>query len=98
MKFSKNKKLNGVLNAIYNDLIELGIDEVKRYHDEFKYQSDYNLAEYANLLVFYDDIRELYKQNGYKSTDRMSDQKIWATYKSQVGYVARRMLKNTARN
>lgn len=97
MKFSKNKKLNGVLNAIYNDLSELGLDEVKRYYDEFKYQSDYNLVEYANLLVYYDDIRELYKQNGYISMDKMSDQRIWATYKRQVGYVARVMLKNTER-
>lgn len=98
MNFSKNKKLNGVLNAIYNDLTELGLDEVRRYHDEFKYQPDFNLAEYANLLIYFDDIRELYKQNGYTSIDKMSDQKVWATYKRQVGHVARIMLKNTERN
>lgn len=93
MNFSKNKKLNGVLNAIYNDLSELGLDEVKRYHNEFKYQPDYNIVEYANLLIYFDDIRELYKRNGYISMDKMSDQKVWTTYKRQVGYVARIMLK-----
>ena len=30
-KFSKNKKLNYVLNDIYNYLMELGKDEIKRY-------------------------------------------------------------------
>lgn len=94
--FSKNKKLNGVLNDIYQSLEELGLEEVKRYHDEFKLQGikDYNIVEYGNLLIYYDDIRDLYKKNGYKTINKMSDERVWATYKSQVGYLVRFMLCN----
>ena len=94
--FSKNKKLNGVLNDIYQSLEELGLEEVKRYHEEFKHQNitDYNIVEYGNLLIYYDDIRDLYKKNGYKTIDKMSDERVWATYKSQVGYLVRFMLCN----
>ena len=98
IKLSQNKKLNGVLNAIYEDLTELGLDEVKRYYNEFKYKPDYNIVEYANLLIYFDDIRELYKQNGYLNINGLSDQKIWSMYKNQVGYVTRYILENIERN
>lgn len=93
MNFSKNKKLNGVLNGIYNDLMELGLDEVKRYYNEFKHESDYNIAQYGSMIVYYSDLREFYKNNGYKSLDKMSDQKLWDTYKRQVGWVVREVLR-----
>lgn len=92
--YSKNKKLNTLLNTIENDLLELGIDEVKRYYNEFKHEPDYNIVQYGNLLIYYSDIYELYKNCGYKTTDKFSTQKIWETYKKQVGYVARKLLKN----
>ena len=92
-KFSKNKKLNGVLNDILDSLKELGLEEVKRYYKEFRNYKDYNIVEYGNLLIYYDDIRELYKSNGYKSIEKMSDNKVWETYKRQVGYVARYMIR-----
>ena len=94
--FSKNKKLNGVLNDIYQSLEELGLEEVRRYHDEFKHQgfTDYNIVEYSNLLIYYDDIRDLYRKNGYKTIDKMSDERVWETYKRQVGYLVRFMLCN----
>lgn len=92
-KFSKNKKLNGVLNEIYDSLQELGIDEVKHYHDEFRtLKNDYNIVEYGNLLIYFDDIRKLYERNGYKSIAKMSDEAIWTTYKRQVGWLVRFML------
>ena len=87
--FSKNKKLNTVLNAIYDDLQDLGEDEVKRYKTEFPRESDYNLAQYGNLLVYYYDVRQLYKNAGYKMLNRFSDDKVWEIYKRQVGYIAR---------
>lgn len=93
IKFSKNKKLNGVLNDILDSLNDLGLEEVKRYYKEFKEYKDYNIVDYGNLLIYYEDIRELYKSNGYKSIDKMSDSKVWETYKRQVGYVARFMLR-----
>lgn len=90
--FSKNKKLNTVLNSIYEDLQELGINEIKRYYNEFKNEPDFNIAQYGNMLIYYDEIREFYKKAGYKSFDNMSDSKMWEIYKRQVGYVARKIL------
>lgn len=92
-KFSKNVKLNTVLMGIYEDLKELGIDEVKRYKDEFKNETDYNIAQYGNLLIYYADIKEFYKNAGYKSFEKMSDSKVWDIYKRQVGYVARILIR-----
>lgn len=97
-KFSKNKKLNGVLNNILDSLKELGLEEVKRYYKEFKEYKDYNIVEYGNLLIYYEDIRELYTSNGYKSIDKISDSKLWETYKRQVGYVARLMIRGGVNN
>ena len=93
-KFSKNTKLNGVLNEIYEDLHELGLEEVKRYYNEYRYETDYNIAQYGNLLCYYYDIFELYRRNGYKTTDKYSSSKIWDLYKRQVGYIARLMIHN----
>ena len=94
MKFSVNPKLNKVLNSIAEDLQEMGLDEVKRYYKEFKKESDYNIAQYGNLLVYYSQIYDFYRNCGYKSTDKFSPEKIWETYKKQVGFVVRELLKN----
>lgn len=91
-KFSKNVKLNTVLNGIYEDLKEFGVEEVKRYRDEFKHEPDFNIAQYGNMLMYYYDIKEFYKNAGYKSMEKMSDSKVWEIYKRQVGYVARKIL------
>lgn len=91
IKFSKNQKLNNVLINIYDSLQELGVEEVKRYYNEFGNEIDYNIAQYGNLLVYYASVRELYKE--YKTLAKMSDDKLWNIYKRQVGYVARLMLK-----
>lgn len=90
--FSKNKKLNTALNGIYEDLQELGINEIKRYYNDFKNEVDFNIAQYGNMLIYYYDIKEFYKNAGYKSIEKMSDSKVWEIYKRQVGYVARKML------
>lgn len=91
--YSKNAKLNSVLNAIESSLLDFGIDEVKRYYNEFKHKSDYNIAQYGNLLVYYDDVYKFYREHGYKSTDKLSHSKIWETYKHQVGYVVRELMR-----
>lgn len=90
--FSKNKKLNGVLNDILESLQEMGIEEVARYYKEFNNEIDYNIAIYGNLLIYYNDIRELYRRNGYTSLDKMSDNKVWDIYRRQVGYVTRALV------
>ena len=91
MVFSKNKKLNNVLSDIYEDLIEIDIEQIKRYMGEFKDKADYNLAEYGNCRVYHWQVRELY--SNYKSLAKMSDSDLWELYKRQVGYVARIMVK-----
>lgn len=91
-KFSKNVKLNNALNGIYEDLQEFGIDEIKHYYNEFKNEPDFNIAQYGNMLIYFYDIKEFYKNAGYKSMEKMSDSKVWDIYKRQVGYVARKIL------
>ena len=89
-KFSKNHKLNAVLTAIYNSLCDrLGESEIKRYKEEYPREKDFNIVEYGNLLISHYDIRQLYRECGYRSLERYSDTKIWDTYKKQVGYIAR---------
>lgn len=93
IKFSKNVKLNTLLNGVYEDLQDLGISEIKRYYNEFKSEIDYNIAQYGNMLIYYSDIRELYRNSGYKTMEKWSDNKVWETYKRQVGYVARLIMR-----
>ena len=88
-KYSKNKKLNNLLQDIEEQLQELGLDEVKHYMANFKNEIDYNIVQYGNLLIYYVDVREFYKKHGYKTLEKWSDAKVWETYKRQVGYVAR---------
>ena len=89
--YSKNKKLNFVLNEIELSLIDFGIDEIKRYIKEFKYEPDYNIAQFGNLLIYYSDIRDLYTKAGYTTHNRYSDNQVWLIYKRQVGFVARKL-------
>jgi hypothetical protein len=101
-KFSVNTKLNGVLNEILSDLLEISEteemsrNEVKRYVREFPREIDFNLAQYGNMLIYYWDVREFYKKHGYKSMDKWSDTKIWNVYCNQVGYMARLIAYNRA--
>ena len=91
-KYSKNNKLNRVLMGIESDLLELGINEIKRYYNEFKNEIDFNIVQYGNMLIYYDQIYDFYRKCGYKSTDKMSTDKIWDLYKNQVGYVTRKLI------
>ena len=86
-KFSKNKKLNYVLNDIYSYLMEMGKDDIKRYMKDFSYKADYNIYQYGNMRVYNDEIKELYKY--YKSLKNASIDKLINIYKRQVGYMAR---------
>lgn len=98
-KWSKNAKLNAVLSEIEDDLRTMcdseteSLEEIRRYMSEFPYEPDYNLVNYGNLLIYYYSIRDLYKSCGYKSIDRMNDSGLWETYRRQVGYVAREIVK-----
>ena len=89
MEYSTNLKFSKALKAIEADLLELGLDEIKRYYNDFKREVDYNIAQYGNLLIYYSDIYDFYRSYGYKSVDKMNTDKVWDFYKRQVGYVAR---------
>ena len=91
-KYSKNNKLNKVLMKIESDLLDLGLEEIERYYNTFKNEVDYNIVQYGNMLIYYNQIYDFYRKCGYKSTDRMDTNKIWDLYKSQVGYVARKLI------
>ena len=100
VNFSKNKKLNGVLNDIYTQLLEMcdteneSISAIKNYAKNFSKKTDYNIAMYGNLIVYHDDVLAMYKKYGYKSLDRLSNGDRWNIYKRQVGYVVRHILDN----
>ena len=87
IKFSKNKKLNYVLNDIYSDLMDMGKDDIKRYMKDFPYKADFNIYQYGNMRIYNDEIRELYKN--YKCLKNASINKLINIYKRQVGYMAR---------
>lgn len=95
MKYSKNVKLNRVLNGIEWDLLQLGKDKIKHYMKEFPNEPDYEIAGYGNLLIYYSEIRGMYISAGYKSFEgnKISDVKMWEIYRRQVGYVARQIMK-----
>ena len=95
--FSTCKKLNGLLNEIYSDLLEIcdteqeSRDLVKRYFNDYhkSREKDFSIVADGNLLISYYSVRELYKKHNYKTIERLSDTKVWDIYRGQVGYVAR---------
>ena len=91
-KYSKNNKLNKVLTRIEEDLLELGLDEVRRYYKEFKHELDYNIAQYGNLLIYYGQVYDFYRECGYISTDKLSEDKIWNLYKRHIRHVTRKLM------
>ena len=95
MKYSKNVKLDKVLNQIEENLLQFGKDEIKRYMKEYPNEPDYNISQYGNMLVYYWEIRKMYIDAGYKTFagNKISDTSMWNIYKSQVGYVARELTK-----
>lgn len=95
MKYSKNVKLDNVLNQIENQLTYIELPEIARYMKDFPNEPDYNLAQYGNMLFYYSEIRKMYINAGYKTfeNNRISDNKMWEIYKRQVGYVARQIMK-----
>ena len=99
-EFSVNKKLEKLLKSIKDNMLynmgetkKEAVEQIRYYAKNFPREIDYNIAQYGNLLIYYDDVRDSYKKAGYGSTiDKMNDQKLWETYKRQVGYVARYLM------
>ena len=45
------------------------IAELRRYKREFRNIPDYNYYRYGNILPYYSQIRDFYKQNGFSCND-----------------------------
>ena len=96
--FSTNKKLNNVLNQIHASLLKIhateeeSISEIKHYQENFSKETDYNLYQHGNLLIYDEDIRDLYKE--YKTVKRANSEQLRACYMRQVGWVARYIVDN----
>lgn len=98
-KYSPNKKLETCLCHIEQALLKMqntpaeSVNNIRRYVKTFPNEPDHNLVQFGNLMVSSNQVREFYRDCGYKSMRNKSDDKIWATYLNQVGYVARQLLK-----
>lgn len=98
ISFSKNAKLNKVLNNIYIDLLQIrdtereSIAEIKHFKNSFPKEIDFNLYQYGCMLIANNDIISLYSD--YKSLQRASIEKLINIYKRQIRYVANYILSN----
>ena len=98
INFSKNAKLNKVLNNIYISLLQIhdtkkeSIDEIKHYVYSFPKEIDFNLYQYGLLLVYNHEIVSLYSD--YKSLQNASIEKLIIIYKRQIRYVVNYILSN----
>lgn len=71
---------------------EESLSEIKRYMENFPHEPDFNIVQYGNLLVYYDQVRDFYCDCGCKLEDKRDDE-VWETYKKNVGYVANQLIK-----
>lgn len=98
-KWSKNAKLNALLQGIEDTLFNIDeapvacINEMRRYMKEYPEEPDYKLAQHGRLLVYYSQVEELYKECGYVLKHRTGEE-LWHNYLQQVGYVVRTILHN----
>lgn len=96
-KYSINPKLNKCLNGIETSLLSMldtkaeSLEQIRAYVREYGREPDCNIAQHGNVLYTYAGIRDFYRNCGYKTTEKMSNEKLWATYLHQVGYVARQL-------
>lgn len=103
-KMSNSPVLNAVYEDIWEDLEELGSDEVKHYMRAFPREADYNLVQYGNMRIYYCEIRDMYTsagatqyakirkragKNGKRGDWLISNDELWERYKRDVGHVAR---------
>lgn len=95
MKYSKNVKLNKVLNQIEKDLNDFDLSEIAHFMQEFPKEPDYNIAQYGCVKIYHWEIRKMYIDAGYKTFrgNRISNSKMRKIYRKHVGYVARELMK-----
>ena len=92
-KFSKNAKLNGLLSEMYDSLLSFcdteqeSRIEIQRYKKKYKNHAGGGMCQDGCLLVYYSDVRDLYKRHNYKTLAKYSDAKLWELYKAQNNYL-----------
>lgn len=68
------------------------LSEIKRYADHFPKEPDFNIVQYGNLLVYYNQIYDFYRDCGCGFVKDKNDDEIWEMYKKHVGLVANQLL------
>lgn len=88
-----------IAREIMDDLLfmvdnsEESFDEIKRYMREFPQEPDYNIAQHGNLLVYCNDVRNVFSRCRYEAESKaLSDSSLWELYKCLVGIVARAII------
>lgn len=100
-KYSINPKLDKCLNGIEAALLSIldtkaeSLEQIRAYVNEYRREPDCNIVQHGNVLYTYAGIRDFYRNCGYKTTEKMSNEKLWATYLHQVGYVARQLVRTS---
>lgn len=84
MKTDK-KLLTAIKNYILEDVDnpEELINELRRYKREFHYEKDYNWYKYGNILPYYTQIRDFYKELGVPVPE--SDSMLQEHFEYHVG-------------
>ena len=83
-----NAKRNRLLNDLFSDIIDKMtnydeddelLEDLRRYKANFPNEIDYNYAQYGNLSIYFDDVREQFEKFGY-NTKRINNDTIWKMY------------------
>lgn len=70
VKRARKELVNAIANYILEDENkEEVIAELKRYRKEFRNIPDYNYYRYGNILPYYSQIRDFYKEHGFACND-----------------------------
>ena len=90
------KVYTGIMEQLTSilDTEKESVNEVFRYIESFPKEVDYNLVQYGTLLVYYNDIRDFYKECAYPNIELMNDEKLWDMYRVDVGIVAAHIYAN----
>jgi hypothetical protein len=111
-KMSNSPTLQAIYSDIWAYLEELGAPELLHYMGAFPLEPDYNLVNYGEMRIYYDEIREMYIKAGarrcaetYKRSRgdsrrgdyKISDSELWKKYRRDVGHVAREMRRRVER-
>lgn len=97
-KVSRTASTQAIAEDCYDFFDLMGVEEVRRYMRAFPRNVDFNLVDYGNMRVYYDDIRDLFAQSGYPKAKQerkrakpgygergdylITDDELWSRYQS----------------